>query len=706
MSQPYRYILRYTIDPSFQPEQRMEELAQFCTESGIAEVMLFFTGEELNLGHPTEQEYRPWLDVAVRVKERLAREGVEVSLNPWTTTHHATRGRYLKPGQDFTTMVGANGVVNALAACPLCPRWQEYLCETFAQWAAELRPIAIWIEDDWRLHNHGRELGYGGCFCRLHLERFAEMLGRDAVTLQEVMANLLAPGRPHPWRKQWLELCRATLLEPAVKLRAAVRAACPEVRIGLMTSNPDVHSIEGRDWPALQEAWGFEPAFLVRPNLPPYTETYAVSTPPSVTRHTLANLRRPIDVYPELENGPRCGRFSKSAAFSVWECLHSVCYGSPGITINHYDMIGSGIALDPTFGQALRRVKDRLSAVVALGAEDARAEGPRVLFHPDVAQHRRCTAPTSAPQTEGSFDPAVQIAGEADRPRGMHQLQEHSELWSHVFYTLGVAHGFACEAAGDQSPVAVSGQTLWAFDDTAVRRLLAGPLLLDADSAAILLERGFGEQIGVDSANWLGQEESAYAYECILSDDAAAYGLARPRMTAQRNAENILAMTPAAEASIRTDIRRADHHVVCPGLVVHHNRLGGRVAALAYPLGTENFFMAFFNIFRMRLLHDLLFELAPDAPLAAAEPGPVHVYRAPTEAGLLLAVLNPTHDRIERPTLRLGPLPDTAEGQVAQLGADGGWAPAAIEQRQSGRQHHWSVKTPIDPLDALFLLVT
>ena len=705
MNQTYRYILRYTIDPSFQPRQRIEELATFCTESGIEEVMLFFTGEELNLGHPTQEQYRPWLDMAVRVKQRLAREGVELSLNPWTTTHHGARGRRLQPGQDFTTMVGPNGVINALAACPLCPRWQEYLCETFARWAAELKPIAIWVEDDWRLHNHGAELGYGGCFCRLHLERLARTLGRDAVTREELLANLLAPGQPHPWRKKWLELCRATLLEPAVKLRGSVREACPDVRMGLMTSNPDTHSIEGRDWEALQEAWGFEPAFLVRPHIAPYTETWAVSAPPSVTRHTLANLRRPIDVYPELENSPRGGRFSKSAAFSVWECLHSACYGAVGIAINHYDMIGSGIAVDPTFGQALRGVKDRLSALTALGVDDARAEGPRVLFHPEIARHRRCTAPTSAPQTESSLDPAVEAAEPMGQPTGMQQLQEHSDLWSRTFFTLGIAHGFTCEASGNGSPVAVSGQTLWAFDDDAIRRLLAGPLLLDADAAQVLLDRGFGEHVGISSAKWLLQEESAYAYECILEDDAAVYGLAQPRMTAQRNADSILAMDVAPEASMRTDIRRADHRVLCPGMIVHHNQLGGRVATLAYPLGADQFFMAFFNIFRMRLLHDLLFELAPDAPLATAEPGPVHVYRTPTEAGLLLAVLNPTHDRIEHPTLRLGPVPDGGDGQVMQLGADGAWAPATIEQRRADGQLHWSISAAIDPLDALFLLV-
>ena len=294
MTPPYRYILRYQIDPVFHAEDRIEELALFCRASGIDEVLLFHHAEELTPGHPTREQCRPWLDMAIRLKQRLARDGVELSLHSWSTTHHTPRGRRPAPGQNFTTMVGPNGVASLLSACPLCPNWQAYIAGSFAWWAGELKPRAIWIEDDWRLHNHGAELGFGGCFCDLHLRRFAQSAGRDTLTLEELVEALTAPGAPHPWRGLWLDLWRASLLEPAIRIRDAVRAADPDVRMGLMTSDPDTHSIEGRDWHAMQQAWGFEPEFLVRPHLPPYTETNAKQDVPAVTRHTIANLRRPL----------------------------------------------------------------------------------------------------------------------------------------------------------------------------------------------------------------------------------------------------------------------------------------------------------------------------------------------------------------------------------------------------------------------------
>ncbi len=38
---PYRYILRYYIDPGFHEDDRIIELVHFCHSSGIQEVMLF-----------------------------------------------------------------------------------------------------------------------------------------------------------------------------------------------------------------------------------------------------------------------------------------------------------------------------------------------------------------------------------------------------------------------------------------------------------------------------------------------------------------------------------------------------------------------------------------------------------------------------------------------------------------------------------------
>lgn len=677
MNPPFRYILRYKIDPDFHADDRLEELVHLCRDGRIEEVMLFITAEELSTGHLRSAEVEHYGEFARRVKERLARENVALSLNPWTTTYHVSRGRRLREGQDFRLLVGETGAVSPIVACPLCPRWQDYLCETFVRLAKLVEPTAIWVEDDWRLHNHEDDQGWGGCFCDEHMRKFSERAG-CSVSREELLEKILAPGSPHPWRRLWLDLSRESLLAPARRLRAAFDKAAPEVRLGLMTSNPDVHSAEGRDWAALQEGFGNEPAFLVRPHMEPYTETPAISTPPAVTRLTLANLTGPLKVYPELENSPRGGLYSKSANYSLWECFNAALYGSQGITINHFDMMGNGTALDPTFGPAFGRAKDRLNALAELGIDDRAAEGVQVLFHPEVAAARHSTDPSS-----------------------MNGLREDSLIWARTFSILGIAHGFRKEPRrGDIH--AVNGQTLRAFSDADIEEILSGPVLLDALSVEVLLDRGFGSLIGVESADWRSLQDSAFAYEEIAEDRPEIYGHSRPRMTAQRCATHLLEMQRSADATILSQIRGPDHTVLFPGAVQFENKYGGRIVSLTYPLdGSAQFFMGFFNVFRRTFFQNLIFDLAQESPLAAAEGHPMHVYRAPSPDGLVIGAFNVISDPVGETVIRL-PHRD-ADGDWERLLPNGRWETAPTKRQKMSLTTRLTIPGSLAPLEGIFL---
>ncbi len=686
--QPYKYILRYLIDPAFHADDRIDELVDFCQASRIGEVMLFITAEELSAGHPTRAEWEAYAELGKSLSRRLGEVGVDLSLNPWSTLYHDPRGRILREGQSFQCMVGESGYTSPLNACPLCPAWQQWLSESFAYLAREIKPVAIWVEDDWRLHNHGPQLGWGGCFCSLHLQRLAKSVGapEESVTRETVLQHVLAPGSPHPWRAKWLEISRDSMLEPARKLRHAIAEACPSTRIGLMSSAPDTHSVEDRDWHALQDAFGTTPAFLTRPNMPPYSEATPLTATPSNTRHTLANLKRPIEVYPELECAPRNGPYSKSAAYCVWQCYHAASLGSQGITINHYDMMGNGIALDPKLGEALSQHKDRLDALTALQIDDQNAQGLQVLFSPRVARFRH-----------------------HERASGLFGLINSSLSWCQASYILGIAHGLVDDvpsnhAADGAAPMAVSDQTLRAFDDDAIRRLLSGPVLLDAVSVEILLQRGFGDMIGVASASWQMLDEVGYSYEQIREDDSAVYGLCSPRMTAQTCSTRLLAMQVTDVSEVRTDIRRADHTRCFPGMVVHRNAQGGRVAMIAYPFdGGYQTDVSFYTVFRRRLLQRLLFEFSPKANLMTCDSHPMHVYRVPTSNGLLMALFNPNYDPVQHPVLSV-PTGQLDSLLMYHLDAKGQWRTVSCQVVEHGDRDDYIVPFTLHALEACFLL--
>ncbi len=636
----YRYILRYYIDPGFHEEERIRELVEFCRDSLVEEVMFFYNPEELFQGYPAEEVLVRWIELAVKVRDALAAAGVAMSVNPWTTTVHLARGRSLPERmKSWQMIVGETGTVSKISSCPLSPEWQREIADWFARIAREVRPVAIWIEDDWRLHNHEADMNYGGCFCPLHLARFSARIGRP-VGREELLEEMLDHDNLL-WRRYWLDVSRESLLEPARVIEETVHAAASEVRLGLMSSVPDVQAVEGRDWQALQEAFSPGAPILYRPHLPPYTETRALTEFPAVTRQSVAEFTPgSVEIYPELENSPRCGQYSKSAAFSSFEMLSSPLYGASGITINHFDMMGNGTALDRSFGPMLRARKPRLNALAEQGATEANAEGVDVLFSPEVAAHMRSRSADS-------------LFGIVNRSLG----------WSRTLGILGISQRLTARFDATRL-TAVSDQTLRAYSDGEIRTMLRGKLLLDATSIDILVERGFGAEIGVKSCRWRTLDEAGFAYETI-----AATG---ERMSAQRCALRFLEGEAGGGAELST-IMRYDRTRLGPGLYRFENTLGGVIISCFYPLEEGQFFMGFFNSFRREFMQRTVLENAPETPMLCGRERPFHVYRNRLPDGnVLLSLINATLD--VAPEVRFFATGVDAE-QAEILRPDGCWEP-------------------------------
>ncbi len=655
----YRYIFRYCIDPGYHEEDRLEELLHFCGEAKIDEVMLFFNAEELNSGHITEAEIAPWLVMAKKMKTRLAGQGVDLSVNPWTTLIHSARGRTLKAGQDFTLMVGESGKDNGVTACPLCPEWRKYLRSLWTLVARELQPSAIWIEDDWRYHNHGRVLGFGGCFCKLHLEAFGRVIGRE-VTRQEVLDKVFGEGEPHPWRAVWLELNGRSIESPVVELREAVKAVSPLTRFALMCGGIDVAGAEGRRWHELQDAVGREPASMVRPTLSPYTEVWSMRKYPEEARMIVASLKRPLEIYPEYESGPRHGAYSKGCSCAAWELLGTACFGAQGITINHYDMMGCGIGTDVNFSKMLGKVKPRLNALKALEMDDDQSMGAVIPIRPDAAAYMHSRNAGSA--------------------KG---LVNGSSQWGNVAAILGFSHRFTDRIERSAQPYLVSAQTVRAFSREELMTLLGNTVFFDAEAASAMVSLGFGQYLGIGSAREWQSEILPYAYEEIQESDPTLYGLSFPRLTAQRAALRLSEFHPVQGASVPSWICRYDGEKLFPGVTVFKNEMGGTAVTLAYTLGDRNgedwFYMGYFNPYRRIFMQNLLRKYAPGMRGAFVERMPFQCYRVKTGDGEFLAALNSTTDPVESMTMRLTPAEDSV---FEVLGLDGVWRSGNLTVRK------------------------
>jgi hypothetical protein len=334
-------------------------------------------------------------------------------------------------------------------------------------------------------------------------------------------------------------------------------------------------------------------------------------------------------------------------------------------------MMGNGIALDRKFGTKLRKIKPRLNALSQLGLTETGAEGVDVLFSAEIAGFIKATSKSSC--------------------KG---LINNSIGWSLTLGTLGISHRLT--ARYDNSRLtAVSDQTLRAFSDEDIKKMLSGKLLCDAMSAAILFERGFGEYCGFSQCEWRSQELDGYAYETIESENLNVYPHTYPRMSTQRCGQRLLKMTPLKNAEIKSTIRHYERSFLYPGMIRYKNNLGGEVILIAYELCKDQFFMSFFNEFRRIFLQHTIKEVAPELPIAFGLKHPLHVYRNRMPDGsTLLSIVNPTHDELSEVTFEINYANLT---KTSMLQPDGVWRNMNIASQM--------VVYKLSPLEAIYIKI-
>ena len=301
---PFQYIFRFCCDPGFNDKEEIDALMRYVDEADVDDVAVFCNVEEINTGHMSFSEQDVFLNMMKSIQPLLAQKGITMSVNHWHSVMHADLGKHFAENQHFRPMVDIKGNTAELCVCPLCTEWQDYIGKIYARYA-ELDPSILWVEDDFRLHNHD-PLVWGGCFCDEHMKLYSQLAGKE-LTREEFLAGVLQPGEVHPYRKIWLDVAKETMLSAARAISKAVREVSKQSKVGLMSSVPYVHAAEGRDWHAILNTLAGGAAPVNRIHLPGYQE----SVPSTYLRNfnmvsmmNRAMIPAETEVYPELENFP------------------------------------------------------------------------------------------------------------------------------------------------------------------------------------------------------------------------------------------------------------------------------------------------------------------------------------------------------------------------------------------------------------------
>lgn len=674
------YALRRTL-PTWSFDANLKELVEQLPRYRVDEVIIKVDTEEFTHGQPPLPWVRRYQKNLVRVREAMEEIGVVYSLNPWITVGHNDRGRDARQQiRGLQTVEGHDGTRCTCCACPMSEAWRGHVEKVWTLYA-ETEPHIVWVEDDIRTFNH-QPVRYG-CFCPAHMKRFSERVG-EKVSRQDLVAAILKPGAPHRWRREYLDMQAEIMVETVGFLGQVVHATSPDTSLGLMSSGPRTHCLEGRRWDAFAEAMADGRPLYSRPPMGNYNEAslrgfYYSHDSMKITRHCM-----PADTIEqtEVENVPFT-QYSKSAAFTFLEMAISFAYGSHGVTMNLYDHAGTPMEGEPAFGRMLRQKKGFLDALAARAQAPGTYRGVQLLYHEKESYKRRLPR-----------DADYGALG-ADGGNTMQMLEAH-----------GISTTY-----GDEAVKATDGQTLRAFTVDEIRSMLAGGMLLDASAAKVVAERGLGHLIGL---------QSIAAPRCIdeVGGPYSAEEFHNGRFGGAKGKYLTLTVPGLGGRPSMSDVKLAKgaqvvSHLVDPDARRGHvsayafeNELGGRVFVHLLDLGTA-YGVAFNHTFRAHMLQAAVRWLARQRPALMTRGGgvyPLALRKDLDDGRTLLGMFNLTLDPWEGVEFELASRRQPGVVEVLRLAGKWERARKATALKKGGRVLiTWGETVPFD--QPLFLTV-
>lgn len=525
MTANYNYSLRFTLDPKSWDSKKELQLLEFCKKGRIDDVTFFINSEELNQSHQTADQIQVWLDAIQPVSKKLKEIGITTSLNPWTTLMHSDRGRKINPEIGFKTMVDYRGRQAESIACPADPVWQKYIVNCYRQFAS-IQPKKLWMEDDFRHYNH-TPLKLG-CFCDRHMAIYNQKLGKN-LSREEFTKAMLQPGEPTPERLAYLAVARQEMIDVAKAISTGVAEVSPHTKMGLMSSFPNWHAVEGRDWDGLFTGLSGKHPRLNRPHLPAYNEVSPLKYSRDFEAYTRATAAfvstgNSTEFNPELENY-MYSPFVKSNRFTQFQLESTVLIGASGIMLNLFDMMGNGI--DPTYHYAemLAESKTWLNHMsetrTRLNLDYL--DGVKVLIDQDSAQ---------TIHTKQGKDPVELLPTETD--------------WLSLLGSLGIAclpQPYGRKTQYHKETLAISGQFLRNLTNAQITQLITdNTVFLDGQSVEIILERHLAKTLlGVSNGEW---HQARTDYQSLEQADGQTVNeIENPRVTMLQHTGNYLQLT-------------------------------------------------------------------------------------------------------------------------------------------------------------------
>ncbi len=470
-----RYLLRL-YHPAIATDAKLEQALRFAQAARVDGVLLFESSYDMDPALLTMDVLRERFARLKAVVPRFRAIVPEVHINVMITIGHVDAGSGRPERFPFQFMVDEGGQVSRSSACPLDPAFREYVRELYGL-AAERRADVVWVDDDYRLILH--DTPGLTCFCPQHLAAMSRRTGR-AWTRETLVAALADDPAT---RRAWLDLQEEAMLDLARLIEQTIHQVNPAMRIGLMTIGTAYHAAEGRRTDRLLRTLSGPTRPLIRPGSGFYcdwTPGGGLDKSEDCARQ-ISLVGADVQGVAEVENHPYTP-FSKSERVLALELALDVLAGMPDLSLNLLSSMGGAEPVAPEgtdFVAFLRRERPFLDALARAWAGRVR-RGIGIACSEDYARHLAVGA------------------NPRGRPSGQAQGLPLRDAWieRRPWETLLARAGFPI-GRPDQAPHWLAGEVVRALPDGELAGYLREGAVLDPLAAKALLDRGWGDRLGL-----------------------------------------------------------------------------------------------------------------------------------------------------------------------------------------------------------------
>ena len=411
-------------------------------------------------GNPVWDKVGKMAKLYARYRDALEKDGVKCGILVQASLGHG----YVITPNPFQCYIGMTDGKEYFSCCPEDENFIKHFCDVLKTLAKE-RPAVIMLDDDFRLmHRPGR-----GCGCPLHMEEFNRRTGLN-MTREELAAHIASHDENDELTDVFRDTQRDSLIKAAKAFRAAVDSVDPTIQGINCTSGHTCESViyTNKIWP------GEGNPMMVRvPNgiYAPITVRgfsdlmrNAAICGSKLRKHDIDIILAETDTVP-------FNRYAKGARYLHAHYTASILEGLKGT--KHW--LTRSAAFEPESGKAYREILaknyglyEKLSQlsdeIQWVGINGVFLEQEKVLFKTtSVWRYHTCE-----------------------------WIAKNIERMGLPFYFAEENHGIAIIEDG----------IIPDMTDSQIASLFQGSVIMDGQSAEDLIQRGYGDLLGVDVKPW------------------------------------------------------------------------------------------------------------------------------------------------------------------------------------------------------------